>query len=150
VWRRGRLPLAFRWLIGCGHCGVCGCLLLCAQEGWDFSQSEDRDGIRFSWNEWPLNRLEATRVVVPIGCLYVGVVGLSRGAEEPPMPPVTVGHFFPQAVDLAACARCLHRMAARTPPFRPHTPCLAHHTCLARAPLDWCLRVRAWATCCRA
>ena len=63
-----RLPLT-DWLWALWGVAV---LLLCVQEGWDFSQSEDRDGIRFSWNEWPLNRLEATRVVVPIGCLYVG------------------------------------------------------------------------------
>ncbi|KAJ1560420.1 GTPase-activating protein S23, partial [Cladochytrium tenue] len=30
----------------------------------------DQDGIRLSWNEWPSSRLEATRMVVPIGCLY--------------------------------------------------------------------------------
>jgi protein transport protein SEC23 len=33
-------------------------------------QNEDRDGIRFSWNIWPSTKLEATRLVVPIGCLY--------------------------------------------------------------------------------
>jgi hypothetical protein len=37
--------------------------------GWDFTQSEERDGIRFSFSEWVSTRLEATRVVVPIGCL---------------------------------------------------------------------------------
>ena len=63
-------------MIAIGRCNQFGVYLVCAstetcQEGWDFTQSEDRDGIRFSWNEWPLNRLEATRVVVPIGCLYV-------------------------------------------------------------------------------
>lgn len=74
-----RLPLAdWLWALW----GVWAVLLLCVQEGWDFSQSEDRDGIRFSWNEWPLNRLEATRVVVPIGCLYVGGGGAqSRGGR---------------------------------------------------------------------
>ncbi|KAI9357972.1 hypothetical protein DFJ73DRAFT_820073 [Zopfochytrium polystomum] len=35
-----------------------------------FEQIEDQDGIRFSWNAWPSSRLEATRMVVPIGCLY--------------------------------------------------------------------------------
>lgn len=33
-------------------------------------QSEERDGIRFTWNVWPSSRLEATRLVVPVGCLY--------------------------------------------------------------------------------
>ena len=33
-------------------------------------QNEDRDGIRLSWNVWPSSRLEATRMVVPLGALY--------------------------------------------------------------------------------
>ncbi|RZC33314.1 transport Sec23A, partial [Asbolus verrucosus] len=33
-------------------------------------QNEDRDGIRFTWNVWPSSRIEATRLVVPLGCLY--------------------------------------------------------------------------------
>ena len=32
--------------------------------------SEMRDGVRFSWNRWPCNKIGATRAVVPIGCLY--------------------------------------------------------------------------------
>lgn len=37
---------------------------------WDFHGPEQRDGTRFSWNVWPSTRLEATRIVVPLGCLY--------------------------------------------------------------------------------
>ncbi|KAF5305729.1 hypothetical protein FQR65_LT07625 [Abscondita terminalis] len=33
-------------------------------------QNEDRDGVRFTWNVWPSSRIEATRLVVPLGCLY--------------------------------------------------------------------------------
>ncbi|KAK9703143.1 Sec23/Sec24 helical domain [Popillia japonica] len=33
-------------------------------------ENEDRDGIRFTWNVWPSSRIEATRLVVPLGCLY--------------------------------------------------------------------------------
>jgi protein transport protein SEC23 len=33
-------------------------------------QNEDRDGVRFTWNVWPSSRLETTRLVVPLGCLY--------------------------------------------------------------------------------
>lgn len=36
----------------------------------DFDQEEERDGIRWSWNVWPSSRLEATRLVVPVGCMY--------------------------------------------------------------------------------
>ncbi|CAF0817521.1 unnamed protein product [Didymodactylos carnosus] len=33
-------------------------------------QNEERDGVRFTWNVWPSSRLEATRLVVPLGCLF--------------------------------------------------------------------------------
>jgi protein transport protein SEC23 len=33
-------------------------------------QNEDRDGVRLSWNVWPSSRLEATRLVVNLACLY--------------------------------------------------------------------------------
>ncbi|CAM9090886.1 unnamed protein product [Chrysoparadoxa australica] len=39
-------------------------------DGWDLQGQEERDGVRFSWNVWPSSRLEATRIVVPTGCLY--------------------------------------------------------------------------------
>ena len=38
-------------------------------QGWDLHGPEQRDGIRSSWNIWPSSRLEATRIVVPLGCL---------------------------------------------------------------------------------
>lgn len=33
-------------------------------------QNEERDGVRFTWNVWPSSRIEATRLVVPLGTLY--------------------------------------------------------------------------------
>jgi len=36
----------------------------------DFDAIEEQDGIRFSWNVWPSSRLEATRLVIPVGCTY--------------------------------------------------------------------------------
>ncbi|XP_064456633.1 protein transport protein Sec23B-like [Ornithodoros turicata] len=49
----------------------------------DFIQkNEDRDGIRFSWNVWPSSRLEATRLVIPLGCL------LTPLKERPDLPPI--------------------------------------------------------------
>lgn len=45
-------------------------------------QNEDRDGIRFSWNVWPSSRLEATRMVVPLACLYTPL------KERPDLPPI--------------------------------------------------------------
>ncbi|KAF1850023.1 transport protein-like protein sec23 [Cucurbitaria berberidis CBS 394.84] len=35
-----------------------------------WSDVEDRDGIRLSWNTFPSSRMEASRLVVPIGALY--------------------------------------------------------------------------------
>jgi protein transport protein SEC23 len=35
-----------------------------------FEEIEDRDGIRLAWNVFPCTRIEATRLVVPMGCLY--------------------------------------------------------------------------------
>ena len=32
---------------------------------------EERDGLRMSWGEWPTTKLDATRIVVPVGCMYV-------------------------------------------------------------------------------
>ena len=45
-------------------------------------QNEDRDGVRFSWNVWPSSRLEATRMVVPLACLYTP---LKERADLPPI-----------------------------------------------------------------
>lgn len=36
----------------------------------NFEEIEDRDGVRFSWNIWPVSRLDANKLVVPISCLY--------------------------------------------------------------------------------
>ncbi|KAI9599239.1 putative SEC23-component of COPII coat of ER-golgi vesicle [Syncephalis fuscata] len=36
----------------------------------NFEDIEDQDGIRFSWNAFASSRVEATRMVVPISCMY--------------------------------------------------------------------------------
>jgi protein transport protein SEC23 len=38
-------------------------------EGFDIYGGEERDGVRMSWHTWPASRLEATRIVVPVGAL---------------------------------------------------------------------------------
>ncbi|PNF42856.1 Protein transport protein Sec23A [Cryptotermes secundus] len=45
-------------------------------------QNEDRDGVRFTWNVWPSSRIDATRLVVPLGCLYQPL------KERPDLPPI--------------------------------------------------------------
>ncbi|KAJ1976842.1 GTPase-activating protein S23 [Dimargaris xerosporica] len=36
----------------------------------NFEDIEDRDGIRFSWNVFPSTKGEASRMVIPVSCLY--------------------------------------------------------------------------------
>eukprot|EP00753_Platysulcus_tardus_P002628 PLAT11702.1.p2 GENE.PLAT11702.1~~PLAT11702.1.p2 ORF type:complete len:784 (-),score=403.45 PLAT11702.1:148-2499(-) len=48
---------------------------------WDFPAQEERDGIRFSWGEWPSARVTAARMVVPLGAMYQPLRHL------PEMPP---------------------------------------------------------------
>lgn len=52
-----------------------------SMEVYDFHGAEDRDAIRFSWNAWPSSKLEATRAIVPLGCLYTPLKHI------PTMPP---------------------------------------------------------------
>jgi protein transport protein SEC23 len=39
-------------------------------KGKDMYDYEASDGVRLSWNVWPNNNLNATRIVAPVGCLY--------------------------------------------------------------------------------
>lgn len=45
-------------------------------------QNEDRDGIRFTWNVWPSSRIDTSRLVVPLGCLYQPI------KERPDLPAI--------------------------------------------------------------
>lgn len=51
-------------------------------------KAEDQDGIRFTWNVWPSSRLEATRLVVPIGALYQPL------KERPDLPAIQYEPVF--------------------------------------------------------
>lgn len=53
---------------------------------------EERDGLRVSWNVWPASRLEATRNVIPVGCLY------SPLKSRPDLPPINYAPVL--------CPRC--------------------------------------------
>nr|KAG5699739.1 hypothetical protein BaRGS_014155 [Batillaria attramentaria] len=63
-------------------------------------QNEDRDGVRFSWNVWPSSRLEATRMVVPLGCLFTPL------KERPDLPPI---HQIDYRAKMWACNFCYQR-----------------------------------------
>lgn len=62
-------------------------------------QNEDRDGVRCSWNLWPSSRLEATRLVVPVSCLYTPL------KERPDLPPV---QYDPVLCSRANCKAVLN------------------------------------------
>ncbi|KAI9139434.1 protein transporter SEC23 [Paraphysoderma sedebokerense] len=47
-----------------------------------FEAVEDKEGLRLSWNLWPSSRIDATRMVVPIGTLYTPL------KDRPNIPPV--------------------------------------------------------------
>lgn len=36
----------------------------------DILSSEDKDGVRFSWGNWPSTKIEVSKIVVPPACLY--------------------------------------------------------------------------------
>jgi len=64
-------------------------------------QNEDRDGIRLSWNVWPSSRLEATRMVVPLGALYTPL------KERPDLPPI---QYDPVLCARSSCRAILNPM----------------------------------------
>ncbi|KAL9890759.1 transport protein Sec23 isoform 2-T2 [Glossina fuscipes fuscipes] len=45
-------------------------------------QNEDRDGARLTWNVWPSSRIDASRQVVPLACLYQPL------KERSDLPPI--------------------------------------------------------------
>ncbi|XP_078462491.1 protein transport protein Sec23A isoform X2 [Lampetra planeri] len=62
-------------------------------------QNEERDGVRFSWNVWPSSRLEATRMVVPLACLFTPL------RERPDLPPL---QYEPVLCSRATCRAVLN------------------------------------------
>lgn len=57
----------------------------------DVHEVEASDGVRFSWNVWPSTRLEATRMVVPLGCLYTPLKAIDQLPTLPYEPIVCKG-----------------------------------------------------------
>lgn len=45
-------------------------------------QNEERDGIRLTLNVWPSSRIDASRLVIPLACLYQPL------KERPDLPPI--------------------------------------------------------------
>ncbi|KAI8333859.1 protein transporter SEC23 [Chlamydoabsidia padenii] len=49
----------------------------------NFDDIEEQDGVRFSWNAWPSSRIESTKAVVPIACLYTPLKEREDFAQTP-------------------------------------------------------------------
>lgn len=62
-------------------------------------QNEDRDGVRLTWNVWPSSRIDATRLVVPLACLYQPL------KERPDLPPI---HYEPVLCTRSNCRAILN------------------------------------------
>ena len=62
-------------------------------------QNEERDGVRVSWNLWPSSKVEAARLVVPLGVLY------SPLKERPDLPPIL---YDPIACSRSTCRAILN------------------------------------------
>eukprot|EP00002_Diphylleia_rotans_P012452 TRINITY_DN2436_c0_g1_i1.p1 TRINITY_DN2436_c0_g1~~TRINITY_DN2436_c0_g1_i1.p1 ORF type:complete len:759 (-),score=173.69 TRINITY_DN2436_c0_g1_i1:514-2790(-) len=54
----------------------------------DFLANEDRNGVRYSWNVWPSSRVEANRLVVPLGTMYAPLKKI-EGMPVLPYEPIT-------------------------------------------------------------
>lgn len=70
----------------------------------DVHEVEASDGVRFSWNVWPSTRLEATRMVVPLGCLYTPLKAIENLPVLPYEPIVCKGPC-PSVLNPYWCAR---------------------------------------------
>eukprot|EP00096_Caligus_rogercresseyi_P013589 TRINITY_DN621_c0_g1_i2.p1 TRINITY_DN621_c0_g1~~TRINITY_DN621_c0_g1_i2.p1 ORF type:complete len:791 (-),score=227.84 TRINITY_DN621_c0_g1_i2:224-2596(-) len=64
-------------------------------------QNEDRDGVRLTWNVWPSSRIEATRMVVPLGAFYTPL------KERPDLPPI---QYDPVLCARSSCKAILNPM----------------------------------------
>ncbi len=63
----------------------------------DWSEQEAADGLRFSWNVWPGNRLDAGRLVVPLA------VAVSPSVASPMMAAMPGSYASAQACPCKYC-----------------------------------------------
>lgn len=68
-------------------------------QGWDVTTLEATHGTRFSFNTWPASRLEATRIIAPIGALYTPISPLPPGTPSAlPYEPIRCSSVSCRAV----------------------------------------------------
>lgn len=91
-------------------------------------QCEDRDGVRFSWNIWPASRLEATRLVVPLACLYTPL------KERTDLPPI---QYDPVVCSRSSCHAILNPYSQIDFRTKSWTCCMCYQRNQARYWSGW-------------
>lgn len=56
-------------------------------QGWDVTSMEVTHGVRLSFHTWPSSRLEATRIIAPLGALYTPLAQLPPTSAPPQALP---------------------------------------------------------------
>jgi len=72
-------------------------------QGWDATSLEQSHGVRLSFQTWPSNRLEATRLVAPLGALYTPIAKL-----PPSFAPPTALPYEPVRCSSVSCSAVLN------------------------------------------
>ena len=71
------------------------------EQGWDVTSLEQTHGVRLSFHTWSSSRLEATRIIAPIGALYTPLAQLPPSSAPPsalPYEPVRCSSISCSAV----------------------------------------------------
>lgn len=80
----------------------------------DFIESaEDVDGIRFNWNVWPSSRVDAAKVVLPLGCMFTPL----KESSTKPLPAIS---YEPVLCSRSNCKAILNPYCQVCLPFRVH------------------------------
>lgn len=91
----------------------------------DVHMQEAMNGVRMSWNIWPSTRLDATRIIVPLGCLYTPLKN-TEGLQLVEYDPVLCKSRECGAVLNPYCVVDFHSKCWQCPlclgrnPFPPH------------------------------
>jgi len=72
-------------------------------QGWDVTALEASHGVRLSFHTWPSSRLEATRIIAPIGALYTPLAKL-----PPSSAPATALPYEPVRCSSVSCNAVLN------------------------------------------
>lgn len=65
------------------------------REGMDFNELEAMDGLRWAWNAWPSSRIEAARMVIPLGILCTPLMAVQAEENLPHPLPIPLLPYDP-------------------------------------------------------